>query len=710
MSPNQDPARFKISILFLSGIVLLFTTGLAGCRKFSGNNHNTYKIGVIINSVEITPEDFDVVKFIIEKKLESVNDNGGINGHKIEAVYLDDKGSNELLYKLVEESIADTNMLAYIGCKSSSRAHAIAPLLAKYNTALIGGYSLTPLVEKYPNMYSAEIGIREVSVMLQNLLKNKATKGAFIGKTGDAYSSGLLHEMDSLAKSYPAFQVALRKWFPLGYKFNKNELDILADSLKQQADFLLLSTEQESTNFLLEELWKRGVKMPVFCGLADISQINTQSNYYTAAELYDINPVGIPGVLNMRLQEQLSHYKNHIKPGSTMQFQLGFGGRHADMIGLLVEASHDKTAAPNSAIRTRINTGLEKYINGYQIYRGWFADWYFTSDRSFAGEALLSWKPQQFKDPLLAPLQFYRSDTGLQTKAEMPVLYTNINIDNISQVSDNDGTFYATFYLETNSARNLTIRDINFTNAARNKINQEPLIEARLIQSKKDSLPDVFYNYLYKVSGIFLFDPDLKDYPFDEQKFPISLQASNTLQTFLVQPLDHDERDTVFDSEGWIYKNNYVGYAQDIIRSDQNFSSLQRNIPFYKFSFVYEMKRARIDFTLKTLVPLLAILIITYFSVFIPRREFEALAGIQVTALLAAIALYFPTYKPEMQYATVSDKIFIFTYIMITSLIGTSVIHYLGYKKRNIFTIMVKIYQRIIFPLIVIIFTLIISR
>ncbi|MGZ5244963.1 MAG: hypothetical protein ACXWW0_13505, partial [Bacteroidia bacterium] len=74
------------------------------------------------------------------------------------------------------------------------------------------------------------------------------------------------------------------------------------------------------------------------------------------------------------------------------------------------------------------------------------------------------------------------------------------------------------------------------------------------------------------------------------------------------------------------------------------------------------------------------------------------------------IALYFSTYKPEMQYATVSDKIFIFTYIMITSLIGTSVLHYIGYNKKNIFTILARIYQRIIFPLIVIVFTFIISR
>src|SRR5688572_4338140 len=700
---------FRVPILLLAGILFLILLIFFGYRYYLSRQKAPYKIGVIINSVEITPEDFAVVKFIVGKKLESLNKEGGINGHPVEVLYLDDKGSNELLYKLVSTSIQDKNMLAYIGCKSSSRARVIAPLLTRHNVALIGGYSLTPLVEEFPNMYSAEIGIREVSVVLQNLLKTKGTKGAFIGKTGDAYSNGLLQEMEKFAAKDPGFQVVFRKWFPLNHTFKKTELDSLANTLKKKADFLLISTEQGSTNYLLEELWKRGVKIPAFCGLADISQININSPFYYESELYDLNPVGIPGVLNMRLQEQLALYKTHIKPSSTLEFQIGFGGRHADAIGLLKEASQDKSGPPDSDIRTRINTGLKKYINGDQIYRGWFADWYFTSDRSFAGEALLSWKPQHYSQPILAPLQFHRSEIGLQKKADLPVVYTNIDMDQISQESDDKGTFYATFYLELNSTKDLDFKNIDFSNAVRNKINQEPLIEAKLIRSKKDSLSEPFYNYLYKISGKFFFDPDLKRYPFDEQKFPIILQASNALETFLVQPPDQEFRDTTFTSAGWIYKSNYVGYDQDIVTSDNNFSSLQKNIPYYKFSFVYILKRARIDFSLKIVVPLLAILIITYFSVYIPRREFEALCGIQVTALLAAIALYFSTYKPEMQYATMSDKIFIFTYIMITSLIGTSIYLYIRYHENHLFTWLARVYQRLIFPLIVIVFTIFIK-
>ena len=118
------------------------------------------------------------------------------------------------------------------------------------------------------------------------------------------------------------------------------------------------------------------------------------------------------------------------------------------------------------------------------------------------------------------------------------------------------------------------------------------------------------------------------------------------------------------------------------------------------------LARARIDFFLKVFTPLLVILTITYFSVFIPLHRFETLEAIQVTSLLASIALYFSAYKPEMEYATISDKIFIFTYIMITSLIGTSILQFVKRKKYNTESRLARIYQHYIFPAIVLVFTL----
>ena len=67
-------------------------------------------------------------------------------------------------------------------------------------------------------------------------------------------------------------------------------------------------------------------------------------------------------------------------------------GRHADQLGLIVEAANSSNLPANAGIRSKVNAGLKQYILGKRIYRGWFADWYFTADRAFGGEPLLAWK------------------------------------------------------------------------------------------------------------------------------------------------------------------------------------------------------------------------------------------------------------------------------------------------------------------------------
>ncbi len=694
---------YKPFFLFIIGAAIIIFAISRLSNYFGDFYSEPYKIGVIVNSVEITAEDMAVLRFVLGKKLEEINAAGGINGRSVDVLYMDDKGSNTRLFNLVQAATRDTSLIAFIGCNTSDQFKVINHLIGSKNIPFIGGTSLPHLYEKYPNIYSAETSIKQASVVLKDLLQNKSTKTAFIGRSGDYYSRALLEILEQFEAENQEFKIAFRRWYPLGYIPTPEEMKNLADSLKQQADFILLSSEPKTTNAILNGLWTNQVKMPVFTGKSDISQVDLHNPFYKTGELYDIFRFAVPGVQNTRLQEQFAQFNAQLKPGKTIDFQLGFAGRHADEIGLIKEASLDNTLPKNAGVRDKINAGLKKYINGRRIYRGWYADWFFTPERGFSADALLAWKPKDFSLPIMAPLQFLRTDSGYR---QAPVLYLDLDLESISQINDEEGTFYASLYLELSSIRNLTLAEVEFSNAVRNKINQQPLIEARLIRQSTDSTNFKFNNYLYKIDGKFLFNPNLKKYPFDEQKFPIVIQTSNTLKSFLVQPTFQEFRDTVFESPGWIYQKNYVGFNQDIISVENIFEDDQKHIPIYKFSFVYELKRARIDFNLKTLVPLLAILIITYLSAYIPAREFEALCAIQVTALLSAIALYFSTYKPEMQYATVSDTIFIFTYVMITSLIGTSILIYTMYRKSNTVTNLARLYQQVLFPIIVIVFTL----
>jgi hypothetical protein len=662
---------------------------------------DTCKVGVIISQTDFSEKDIKVVKFMLSRKLQSLNKSGEIDGKPLEVIYLDDKGNKNNLLRLVNQTVQDKNLIAYIGCQGFDRAITLGPVLTRENVPFIGNYVYTQYIKKYPTMYSSGLGITEGKIVFGKLLQAKAKKVGFIGEKNSS-SASFTEGIKSLQAQAKNFEFTYLKMHAPNHIFSTSEVKVMVDSLKEKVDFLVFNSSLENLYPLLEGLEKADVKIPVFCGFVDIAQIDKSNPFFKAAELYDLDSYGIPGVHNKRLHEQYILSRKELSPDPSLEFQLGLAGAYADELGLIREAAQSSKSKPGNDFRTRINEGMRNYTLNKKYYRGWFSDWYFTPEHAIGGNTLIAWKPGNQAKPMLAPVQYLNTDSGYR-KTE--VLYTNLEMVQIDQVNDEAGSFYATFFLEFNIGRKLNFSEIDFTNAARNEINHQPMISATLIRSENDSLKKGYWNYLYKISGKFFFEPDLKRYPLDEQRFAISLESSNATRAFLVQPRVSDGNETPFEARGWNFKEQFVGYDQEIITTTGNFSRLQNNIPYYKFTYFYIMKRVQVDFLLKGLVPLLAILLITYLSVYIPPREFEALCAIQVTGLLSAIALYFAVYKPEVPYATISDKIFIFTYIMITSLIGTSILIYTMTRKNSRIVKASIIYQQYLFPILILAYT-----
>lgn len=695
---------YKRTAILLAGILLV---GYIGYRHFSSTRslNGYYTIGVILNNLELTPSDMEVTQLVIKRKVDLINHQGGINGKELRIAYLDDKGTPEGARKVVRETIADKHLIGYVGCWSSTRSKAISEIIGPARMPFIGGYALTTLFEQYPTMYTAERGIKDIAARFDLFIRQKYKRLAFVGKAGDLYSLAMLERMEELVKKDPSVKMVLKKWYPSKGPANKAAYDSLTSILKQEKpDFLLLTFESGTTSALLRQIRLAGIQVPVYTALGDLGLVVSQLKPGLAGELYDLNVVGIPGTLNLRMQEQIPTFMRQVIPGETLELQVNFGARMADSIGILAEAARTKDAQREANIREQINEGLKKFKDGGRIYRGWFEDWFFNDDQAIAGNVLLAWKPPGLPRHILAPEQYMRLNDTLR---EVPVFFTHMSMVEINRVSDTEGSFYATFYMEITSTSKTAMQQIDFTNAARSETSHEYLLDIKQIRMNIQEGTPTLYNFMYKVSGKFMFEPDLKTYPFDTQKFSIRFQPVSATQPFLVQPSITALNDSVFEVQGWNYQNQFVGYDHDIISYVNTFTDQQHTLPYYKFTYTYLLSRARADFFLKVLVPLLVILIVTYFSVYIPMLGFETLEGIQVTALLASIALYFSAYKPEMEYATISDKIFIFTYIMITSLIGTSILQFVKRDKHDLISRIAKVYQHFIFPVIILVFTLI---
>ncbi len=702
--PNKKVLLKKIVILMAGMLAVgyILYTQTYKSVKFKGY----YTIGVILDYSDMTPNDVEILTNIVKQRTQLINKQGGVNERELRAIYLDDKGSPEEAKKVVAETINDPHMIGYVGSWNSTRSKAISEIVAPARMPFIGGYALTHLFEDYPTMFTVEKGIEDVAARFNLLLEGKYKRPAFIGRADDLYSRAFLDQLYNYQASDSSVRVVMANWYPIRHAFTQEDMDTIITGLKSSdADFLILSFGSSNTAAITIQLRKAGIHIPVFTALGDLGHVIGQAGTEDIGELYDLNVVGIPGTFNLRLQEKVPSFVEVVTPGKALEFQLSFSARIADSIGLLAEAAKiGRYKGKEKNIRERINSGMQQYIGGGRVYRGWFGDWYFNAERAAAGDVLLAWKPELLPRHILAPNQFSLINDTLK---QVPVYFTHLDMVQLNQISDIEGSFYASFYFEITSTDTVDIQQIDFTNAARSETSHELLLDVKPISFKRKLENDrVFYNYMFKVTGKFLFEPDLKNYPFDTQKFAIKFQPENATKPFIVQPSTSSLDDSTFFADGWRYLSQYVGYDHDIISYLNSFNDKQIYLPFYKFSYTYVMARAKADFFLKVLTPLLVILVVTYFSVFIPMHRFETLEAIQVTSLLASIALNFSVYKPAMEYATISDKIFIFTYIMITSLIGTSILQFVKRKKYKTESTVARIYQYYIYPAIILVVTL----
>ena len=252
----------------------------------------------------------------------------------------------------------------------------------------------------------------------------------------------------------------------------------------------------------------------------------------------------------------------------------------------------------------------------------------------------------------------------------------SIDLIRLAQVDSNDRRFDAEFYLSLRSAGNngVGIEAIDFTNAARSQTGRERLIVKREIHdggNQGSKFPAGVR--VYKVSGTFHFNPELDTYPFDTQRLSISFQAANASTPLLIQPLAHHLRQSGGELDGWVLQDQYVGSEQDIISTISIDGVGRHVVPIYKFNQTWVARRISIDYYIRVVVPLMFILMVTYFSVYLSSTRFDSTVAIQVTALLSSIALYLALPKVDSDQATLSDKMFIMTYAAVAMMIGLTV-------------------------------------
>ena len=669
------------------------------------------KIAILINTAStqcFDNGDVAAVKRLAGIRRDRINEAGGIAGRGLILEYLDDQADAKKTVANVRAAIADKQTVAIIGLANSTRAKEVFDTageeIRSSGMPWISNLSVNTLFEDYPTVFTMR-GAQEydsIPVMTQFMKDMKFSRPAFIGLK-DQVSSSALDEGIKERIAPLAFVADIQ--MPLvDDKLEPVAVAAMVEELKRaNPDFLITSVGGSRIGGVLNALEAAGIKPPLFVS-GRLETIFASGDVTYSADLYQLAWDGLPDAYNDRLRRRLfstdsdqwifEGRRNAKAPGWTSGEckkrpadvqpdvlananlrAIGVGLQFGDMVSLVAEAlkSAEQTS-DNTAFRAQVSNGIKANFEfGRGVFQGELENWSFRpGSRAAARTPFIITRPNGLGAEQLAPAQYVALKN--ETMRRIQTLYLDIDLTRAFRVDDNEKSFVAEFYLSMHLNKNESIDQIEFANAFIDPQTNNKQVTIRPLHQggASDAYPDKMK--IYAVSGKFMFEPGFGNYPFDTQRFSIDIRSKTGDAPVIIQASPASLRDQTVDVEGWRIKNQYVGYDQDFLPIIDAKSHERSIVPFYKGSFVWVMKREATDYFLTVVVPLAFIMIIAYLAIFIPRGHFEAIVTIQVTALLSAVALYLTISKVSADEATVSDKIFLFDYMLISLMIGISIL------------------------------------
>ncbi|MBR2534868.1 MAG: ABC transporter substrate-binding protein [Hyphomicrobium sp.] len=664
------------------------------------------------------PGDVSAIKKLTLEEAGRINARGGVSGRPIAIKFFDDKREDANTISNVRAALSDGQVLAMIGVSNATRGKALFDAaggeILKSGVPFITDLSVSSLFAAYPNVYTTRASQEtdSVPVIVQFTKQQGFARPAFVALKDAVASSelgaGLKATLGEGGLVVDA-RIGTADDKPIAAELT-NALNLIREA-RPDLVFLYIGGNSNVPDFM-KELKASGVTPALFIGGRIDSLPPEVANTYPNA-IYSLAWDRPPEVYNDRLRTRVNKdaaaymfegakipsapgwANGECKPRELEEIAdpfkranlraISVGSQFADMVKLVAEAARTADGTTDVVkLRAAVLQGLKSsYAAGRGAFQGSFDNWSFVpATRTAARDPFIIILPQGLGRTQLAQQQFVRTKDG--SLRQISTLYADIDLIKAHRVDENAKSFYAEFYLSMRDNPSASIDRIEFANAyldAASERGRQLTIETVHPGGQSQAYPDSMK--IYKISGRFLFDPVLENYPFDMQRFAIDLQPKNGEAPFIVQPPALQLRDQNVLTDGWLPKAQYVGYDEDFVPVVDAFTHAPSVVPFYKARFAWLMQREATDYFLRVVVPLGFILFVAYLSIFIPRTHFEAIVTIQVTALLSAVALYLSLPGLDSDIATLSDRAFVFAYMILSIMIGISILRIMPVIQRR---------------------------
>lgn len=702
----------------LMGIAALFLHAILASPALAQNTANAAEaaarpplnVAVFLSSRSdlcFDPGDIKAITAMTRMEQDKINRRGGIAGRPVALKFYDDARDAGRATENLRQALADPDMLAMIGLSASSRAkpafEANGKAIAETAIPFLSSISVNSIFAKYPNVFTMQASQDDerLPAMAAFIRHMNYQRAAFVGLKDILFSSalgdGLKQRLDASAL------VADHRLASQGNALNRADLDAAIADLRQKSpDLVVVAVGTARSALLLNEMVRASVTPALFVtGRIEMLPEALVKTYPNA--IYQLAWDGLPEAYNERVRRLIGDdtAAEWVFQGAKVESAPGWasgeckqrakdaapdpldaanlraietGSRYADMLALVASSAREAEIGSSVARLRRDVVGRisSAYQAGRGAFKGPYDNWsFYPGSRAAVRAPFVIILPQGLGRTQLAPTQFVRLKDGALSKIE--TLYLDIDLIRAHRVDDNDKSFFAEFYL---SMRNTgSIEQIDFVNAYLDPRTNGRQIAIETVHGGGNSAAYPDSMRIYRVSGRFVYEPELTNYPFDTQRFAIDIQPRRGDAPFIVQPPPPHLRDQNVVTDGWTPKSQYVGHDEDFVPLVDAYTHAPSVAPFYKTSFVWLMARQTTDYYLRVVVPLGFILVIAYLSIFIPTNHFEAIVTIQVTALLSAVALYLSLPKLDADSATLSDRIFVFNYMLVSLMIAISILH-----------------------------------
>ena len=603
--------------------------------------------------------------------VDQVNANGGINGRQIKLIIKDDQNKRERAEDIAKSFAQDKRISAVLGHYFSSTSITAGNIYKDQKIPAMTASATADLVTYNNPWYFRVVPTNSYMAQFIAYYINKGLKlnSASVIYTLDAYGINLAANFKKAAEK-------LQMTIPLmeGIDIEHEEVDIhlkkIYKTLRSLDDpgIIFVATHRNEGVKIVSALKYPGSKYTIFGPdsfstkafidtLKLLPMEKARPGYYSN-NIYAVSPF-IMDIANEKAQNFRTYYlKKHSEEPSWVS------ATYYDAASLFIQALTHIDLKAQKSIEDQRQAIRDYLVNLYHFDHsmdGITGDIYFDRQNNFnrplgigifQNQKLISnpsqyhiiHQPENLDNIMDLNLEGNIILLGSKYMKKNKVIYTGIDINEISNLNISEKTFCADFYLWFRYEDTFDFESIEFINADRplslKTIKKDVYLTSDIIHHISERQIDGYTVQAFRIKAIFQCDLDFHSYPFDEQilkiqfRHPLLTQEDLTfipdtlsMRHFILENrLEQFKKIDYNEIPGWIITKE--SFYQDVIGNDSTLGdthvSLARSVlQFSKFNSEIHIQRQLIGFLLKDVVAILVMVFILYVVYFIKPSQFE---------------------------------------------------------------------------------------